>query len=177
MMTMTQQHPAAGQPAAQIGNSAANLPVVGVQARGRPLLPIQGVMSLVAMTQDQALALIDEGKLLWAWDLGLQHKRARRRLLRVLPACVADFLVSRECLLEFQDVLSQLLPPTGAAVTVASVSMLLNVTNDFVYALASRGELKLLTRCRKGPGGSARISVPSFIEFLKQRRYPFPEAV
>ena len=84
--------------------------------RGRPLLPVRGVMSVLDVGEREVLAAIEDGSLLWAWDLSLQPERARRKLLRVLPECVEDFSSGRACRLEWPDIFALLLPPNGETV-------------------------------------------------------------
>ena len=78
--------------------------------RSKPLLPLRGVCSLIDGNEDQVLALIEEGKLAWAWNVALDPKRGRCRELRILPRCVADYLRGQTCPLEWANVLRVLLP-------------------------------------------------------------------
>lgn len=143
--------------------------------RGRPLLPVRGVMSVLDVGEREVLAAIEDGSLLWAWDLSLQPERARRKLLRVLPECVEDFSSGRACRLEWPDIFALLLPPNGETVFATDIQRALNVTETHVSALLRRKQILACTRSRSGPGGSAQVLRYSFEGFLKRRRYPVPE--
>ena len=142
-------------------------------ARGRPLLPVCGVVSLLDKDEDQVLRMVDEGDLLWAWDVALQPERARRKELRVLPECVEDHLAGRKCRLEWPDVLGLILPHDRTVLETGEIERPLNVSGTHVFALARRRCLKVARKGRVGPGGSMRVTAFSFVQFLKARRYPF----
>jgi hypothetical protein len=140
------------------------------QRRSKPLLPIRGVISLVDKNEDQVLRLIEDGTLEWAWDVALDPKRGRNRELRVLPACVADYLRGQACSLEWADVLRLLLPRDGPEILSKEITCVLNISSTHTYHLARR---KLIVACstwRRGRGGCARFTAKSFIEFLRDRR-------
>jgi len=98
--------------------------------RGRPLLPIRGVMSILDRSEDAILAMLDEGQLLWAWNLALDPARSRRKALHVLPACVDDVQSGRECRLEKEEVLKLLLPHNGQFLLATDLQHCLNVTES-----------------------------------------------
>jgi hypothetical protein len=132
-------------------------------------------MSLIDRTKDQVFALIDEGKLRWAWDISLERERTRRRLLRVLPVCVDEFLDGRECQLEFEDVAALLLPQSDRPLLAVDVYRALNVSETFLYMFIRRKELEAVSGWGQGRCGSAQVSRESVVRFLRRRAYPFPE--
>jgi hypothetical protein len=138
--------------------------------RTKPLLPLRAVAALTDKSKNQVLELIEEGSLPWCWDVALNRKDGHKRELRILPACVADYLRGRVCGLEWAEVRRLLLPDGEPMLVATDISRLLNVSGTHTSHLIKR---KLLTACsawRRGPGGSARVTADSFIGFLKARR-------
>jgi hypothetical protein len=138
--------------------------------RSKPLLPVRGVMSLIDRDEDQVLRLIEEGELAFAFDVASDPERGRNRELRILPACVADYLRGQTSALEWADVLRLLLPHDEPILLGTEITRILNVCPTHTYALARR---KLITPCsswRRGRGGCGRFTAASFTKFLKARR-------
>jgi hypothetical protein len=139
--------------------------------RTKPLLPFRGVMSLVDRNKDEVLRLIEDGILLWAFDVAFDPKRGHKKMLRILPACVADYLRGQQCSLEWADVLRSLLPHDEPVILSKDIMRVLNVSGTHTYHLAHR---KLLVSCstwRRGPGGCGQFTTKSFVAFLKSRRF------
>ena len=138
----------------------------------KPLLPVRGVMSLFDKSEDQALRLIEDGKLAWAFDVALDPKRGRNREIRVLPASVADYLRSQPCALEWPDVLRLLLPHDEPMILSKDITRVLNVSSTHTYHLARRKLITPRSTWRRGRGGCGRFAADSFVSFLKSRRFP-----
>src|SRR5437868_7023806 len=103
-----------------------------IRARGIRLLPLRGVMSLIDRSEDQVLALIESGGLLWAWNIGLKAERTAREI-RVLPGCVDDFNAGRDCQIEWADVLKFILPHDGRLLSVTEITRCFNASSTHVY--------------------------------------------
>jgi hypothetical protein len=142
------------------------------QRRGRPLLPVRGVCSLIDQDENQTLRLIEEGKIAWCWDLTLDPARARAKELRVLPAAVADYMRGQTCSLKWPDVLALVVPQDGPHVSSIQIMRALNVSGEHVYNLVRRKVLVPCSTWRRGWGGAARFETKSFVEFLQSRRFP-----
>jgi hypothetical protein len=143
-----------------------------LRQRSKPMLGVRAVMSLVDLTEDQVLSLVEEGRLAWAFSMALDPKPGRNRELRILPASVSAYLRGERCSLEWPDVLRLLLPHDEPVILSKDIYRVLNVCSTHLYALARR---KLIVPCstwRRGPGGGGRFTTKSFIEFLKARRFP-----
>src|ERR1017187_3769489 len=97
------------------------------QGRGKPLLPVRGVCSLIDRDENQTLRLIEEGRIAWCFDLTLDPTRARAKELRVLPAAVADYLRGQTCSLKWPDVLALVVPQDGPHVSSTQIMRALNV--------------------------------------------------
>jgi len=147
-------------------------PATVSRPHSKPLLPVRGVISLVDRNEDQVLRLIEDGTLAWAFDVALDPKRGRNRELRVLPACVADYLRGQACSLEWADVLRLMLPHDGPVILSKDITRLLNVSGTHTYHLARRKLITPRSTWRRGRGGCARFAADSFVEFLKSRRFP-----
>ena len=104
-------------------------------------------MSLIDENEDQVLRMVEEGKLAWAWDVTLDPKRARSKELRILPACVADYLRGQACQLEWDDVLRLLLPGGQPVLLTTDIIRVLNVSSTHVYHLI-RGKLLVASGSR-----------------------------
>jgi hypothetical protein len=129
-------------------------------------------MSLVDKNEDQVKRMVEEGELLWAFDVALDPARSKARELRILPACVADYLRGVPCSLEWPDVIELLLPHNEPVIRTPEITRALNVSQHHVAHLAGR---KVITQCspgRRGARGSASFLTASFVAFLKERRFP-----
>jgi hypothetical protein len=147
-------------------------PTTPTRQRSKPLLPVRAVISILDKNEDQVLRLVEEGQLAWAWDVRLDTKRGRNKELRILPACVADYLRGQPCALEWTDVLRLLLPHDEPVILSKDITRVLNVSGNHTFHLASR---KLISPCstwRRGRGGCAHFTAQSFVEFLQARRFP-----
>ena len=139
---------------------------------GKPLLPVRGVMSLIDKNEDQVLALIDEGKLAWAFDVSLLGpERGRTKELRVLPAALVDYMHGRPCELTWASV-CRLLIPDGPIVTSLEIYRMLNISGTQLYNLVRAKQIAPCSTWRRGPKGKAQFSVVGFKEFLRARRFP-----
>ena|ERR1035437_6704982 len=145
-------------------------PAAPQRQRSKPLLPVRGVVSIIDKSEDQVLALIEEGKLAWAWDVALAIRRGHRREIRVLPATIADFLRGHTCSLEWADVLRLLLPHDEPVILSSDIIRVLNISSTHLYALARRKQLAPCSTWRSGPRGGAQFPTKNFVGFLKARR-------
>ena len=147
-------------------------PATVPRQRSKPLLPVRGVVSLVDKDEHQVLRMVEDGSLAWAFDVASDPKRGRSMELRILPACVADYLRGHTCSLEWADVLRVLLPMDEPMILSRDITRILNVSNTHLYNLARRKQIVPCSKWRPGPGGCARFPTKSFVEFLQTRRFP-----
>jgi hypothetical protein len=143
-----------------------------LRQRSKPLLPVRGVMSLVDRNEDEVLRMVEAGELLWAFDVAADPKCARCKELRILPACVADWLRGQTCLLEWADVLAMLLPGNAPLILSKEIARTLNISGALLYTLARRKALSSVTAWHCGPGGCGRFTRASVLKFLRDRRFP-----
>jgi hypothetical protein len=145
-------------------------------ARPRPLMPIPAVMWRLDVDEDQVLRLIEDGELLWAFNLAAA--RATRRTIRVLSESVSDYLAGqvRTCgdnkaEAEWQRVASLVFPDKPVIVT-CELARALSCGRDLAMNLVRKNHVRVVSgrRWRSGPGGSPRIDTASAKEWLKGRR-------
>ena len=146
-------------------------PATARRKKSKPLLPVRGAASILDKTAEQVLRMVEEGQLAWAWDVALDPERGHTKELRILPACVADYLKGRPCELASEEVLGLLLPE-GLTMLASQIMRVLNVSGDHAYHLLDRKKIVACSTRRRGPGGSARVPAKSFIHFLEERRFP-----
>lgn len=145
-----------------------------------PLLDLNAVKSALNLETYQATALIEEGKLRWAWNFSTSK---RRREIRVLAHSVIAYQKRAELPKlnedeEFNAVCDLVIP--GSLIRVGIVGsyracMLarrLAVNVQTVNTLIRRGELKLLKMPHEvcGPNASPEIEATSIAAMLKRRR-------
>lgn len=147
-------------------------PAAMLRKGSKPLLPVRGVMSLVDRNEDEVLAMVEEGKLAWAFDVALDTEHGRSKELRILPACVASYLRGQACSLDWGEVLRSLLPHDGPVILSKEIARVLNISGTHLYALARRKQIVPSSTWRTGKGGCARFAAKNFVEFLKSRQYP-----
>ena len=158
-----------------------NLPLS--DARFRPTMGMDGAKHLLDLCEDEVLGLIDEALLTHAWNIGLGGERREVRVLRAaVDAYIAwdqgrkDSRHARPSTHSLSDAAAcKLLLPPGHAkpfLTNGQVQRSLNCVSDHVLHLVAAKELALQpdTEYRRGPNGTALITVSSFESFLKSRR-------
>jgi hypothetical protein len=147
-------------------------PLAVPRQRSKPLFPIRALTSLLDLDEDQVKSKIENGELAWAWDVALDPRRARSKELRILPACVAAYMRSQTCSLQWPDVLRMLLPHDEPVLLSKDIARILNISSTQTYNFARGKVISPCSTWRVGPKGCARFPVKSFVEFLKTRRFP-----
>jgi hypothetical protein len=137
------------------------------------LLPIRAATAILDLGEDAVLRQIEEGQLLWAFNVALR-KDCRAKELRIFPQCVGDSLAGRESRIQFEDVVQALTRGERDTMPASEVAAGINCSSTQIYNLIRSGQLKVRGGWRTGPGGSARVSVASFVKFLGLSAYPVP---
>jgi hypothetical protein len=137
-------------------------------------MSMSAVMWRLDLDEDDVLVLIDEGALLWAWDIA--GKGAERRALRVLTESVEDLVYSRKRPYtddesEWLRVASLVFSDKPVIVT-CDLARSLNCGRQFAMNLVHARQFRLVPRSsiRRGPNGSAQIVTASAKEWLRKRR-------
>jgi hypothetical protein len=142
-----------------------------------PLLGVEGVRAATGLDEDEILAEIEEGHILWAWNIGLEGERTYLRVWnRSLAAWNNPKLSQPET---HMDVMHAILPPrcwiTGTMDS-KEVKRLLNTGHTHVARLCETGLLsehgKSSERAASGPNGKRIITRESVINFFRERRKP-----
>ena len=144
----------------------------------RPTVGLDGAKHLLDLNEDYILDLCADRALSYSWNIGLGKER---RELRILRASIDHYIQqgSKPHTLAEPDAFDRLLPPGFPAaqrtwLTNGELQRALNCVSDHVLHLVEAKELQLLPRTdyRRGPNGSALITLASFRTFLQKRRLP-----
>ncbi|HLH53449.1 MAG TPA: hypothetical protein VKY92_07525 [Verrucomicrobiae bacterium] len=142
----------------------------------RPLLCASTVLSLIPVSrQEDVIALIEDGSLAWAWNIGLSP---RNREVRVLAESVNAFLAGEPGPFassdedEFNRVLPLIFPEDGPEITAAKIARSFNTGTDHIISLGRAGEIRFVKGTPHGPGplGSPRFEFASVVNFIRDRR-------
>ena len=133
---------------------------------------------LPGLDENAILALVEEGQLLYAWNIGLGAARE----MRIYPPCLTHYACTAGArpFPETDDqviaaMLGTLHVTTSAAwVTGRMLSLLFNCGSTQIINMLDARLLKLLpgTGWKTGPNGSPHITVDSLKQFLITRRLP-----
>lgn len=141
-----------------------------VQRQGKPLQTLRGTASLVGKGQHATQALIEDGKILYAFNVAFDLNK--RPSLRILPAAIADYLQGRECALTLPEALCQIFPQDSARLSTVQISAALNICDEHALHLLKSGALGPCSNCRPGPGGAATVPRGTAEAWLEKRRWP-----
>ncbi len=143
------------------------------------LLNVHCVRALLEMNEDEALAL---ARMEWGFDVS--SGEAKRIDLRVLPAVVTNFLVhggTKRLDWDWERVRKELVRGSLRTATIGSrevqyiegttAQLILNCSSTHLVSFIPH-QLKLVpgTSYSSGPKGTPKITVDSFLEFLRKRR-------
>jgi hypothetical protein len=144
----------------------------------RPLVPLPAVLMFLNKRSPQVLALIEEGKLRWAFDIRTagaatrEIRVLRQSLFEYTRLCVPDENLDESDEREFAGVVDLILPadkPDGLALRGTEVARCFSCTPQHVLNLVREKSLRAVDAPRK-----AHVSPPivraSVVEFLKKRR-------
>ena len=142
----------------------------------RPLVSIFSVLSVTDLkNEDEVLAAIEEGRLLWAFDL--KAKAAKARLVRVLAASVQNLVEGKQPSKmsesqEWEEVKRMIFPTPAPSILAKEIALAWGVSGTHILNLCDQRLLRLVkgTPRHSGPGGSPLIVYQSAVDFLKKRR-------
>jgi hypothetical protein len=121
-------------------------------------------------TEDDITALIEEGHLLHAWNIGLGQARD----LRIWPECITHYsatLGHRKFHRTLDQVIAQMLQTNKPYLTSSQLRLLLNCGPTHILHLVEAGALAKMpgTTYSRGPQGAALITVQSLKAFFQTR--------
>jgi hypothetical protein len=139
-------------------------------------------LQLPGHDEDDILALIQEGALLWSWNIALRPKVSAAEY-RIWPDCITHYKATSGSRPYGQlagqpktiEALVDQLVPEKPFLWSTTIRLLLNCGPEHVTNLIDAKCLKCLPLTtggalyRRGPGGAACIKRESFIQFLKTR--------
>jgi len=140
----------------------------------RPLMSIAAVCWRLDCGPDKVLRLIEDGDLLFAWNIASSN--TRQRIPRVLTECVEDFISKRSRPFKSEDAewnyCAGLIFPVEPILSARDLTRTLNCGRQHALDLIREKHFTPVRgyRCRRGPGGSPRIHTASVAAWLKSRR-------
>lgn len=140
----------------------------------RSLVSLDFTATLLNLTNEQAFELIEDGSLLWAFDLSSKQGE-RRKLIRVYAGSVADYLERRPStgkLPAVREIIDQVFPDHGSTITAADISRQWGTDPDHVLNVWRAGHLRLFkgSKCRLGRNGSPLVDFGSVADFMAERQ-------
>jgi len=119
------------------------------------------------MDRDEALQLVESGRIEFAFDIGIGETRE----IRVLSLSIFDFISGKQRQ-EWGQIAKFIHPPERAILTPAQIQTVWSCKDEHVRNLLRAGLLSVQagSQMRRGPNGAAKIIRTSALEFLKQRR-------
>jgi hypothetical protein len=138
-------------------------------------MPLSAVMTWLDLDEDDVIVLIDEGALLWAFDI--KSPGAGKRNVRVLTESVEDLVQRRKRTYqddesEWQRVAALVFPDKPAIVT-RELARALNAGRNFTIDLIHARQFQFApggAQIRTGPNGSPHITTASAKKWLLKRR-------
>ena len=147
----------------------------------RPLVNLWTAVAALDRSQNEVIALIEDGKLRYAWNIA--SRASGHREIRILTQSLVEFQSSQRLPPvppdeEFQRVVKLIFPAVSykngvaASVCATTITKRFSAGSQHVLALADEGSLRFVKDAvrRRGPNGSPAIEFASVVQFLKQRR-------
>lgn len=140
----------------------------------RPLMPIEAVQWRLDKDESQVRAMIDEGELLWAFNIARPTVEAPT--VRVLAQSVEDYLAgvappAEDEETEWQRVAGMIFPDRPV-ITGIELRRMLCCGREHARKLVRARQFRLVkgSRIRRGPGGYAQLEAASVRDWLRKRR-------
>jgi len=138
------------------------------QPRSRPMFNVRAVVSLLDVSEDAVIRLVECGDLLWAFNVASRTDTARE--IRILPACVAGYMEKIPFQADWGEVWRLLFPGSGREITAKEIYRALNISSMHLYGLAKQGLIGPCSGWRRGIYGQGRFESAAVAQFLKARR-------
>ena len=135
----------------------------------RPMLGVESVRALTGLSEDEILAEIYAGKILWAWNCSGASSE-RRQFLRIWNRSIICYINPALSQPEsFDTVLNHLLPHRRLSLRCTEIMRTFNVSSQHVLNLL---DAKLLARVPGdiGPKESPYVTRASVVKLLESRR-------
>lgn len=148
------------------------LPLNAQRTTRRPLVGLRAAVELLDLeTTDEVLARIEDGRIGWAWDIGMRNaecgvRNEGRREVRVFRSC----LISDSHPLTADAVYNAIVPSHWGTIKAVSLRKRWQCSEQLITELIASGELVAITGASRGSDGSPELTRESVIKFLKSRR-------
>lgn len=129
------------------------------------MICIPTICSILGASEDNVLALIQNGALSYAFNVGCGR---RRRLLRVTTRCVHDYLEGKRSPDDLSEVIASAIP-AGQAVRVSQLARAWSISPTQAHNLCGRG-LEVVRRQLKRTE-TPLVTRESVVNFLRVRRF------
>ena len=142
----------------------------------RPLVSVWTVLSVTDFkTEDEVPTAIDDGRLLYAFNIA--GRKAKSRRVRVLAESVCDFVEGRQLpnlseADEWRQVMNLIFPVPAPSIPAKEIALAWNISGTHILNLCDQKLLRVAKGSprRTGLGGSPHVEYQSAVEFLKKRR-------
>lgn len=137
----------------------------------RPLVSLDFAATVLNVDWNKARALIEDGSLLWAWDIG---RNPQRPLIRIFARSLADYVERRpapKSIPTLESILEEIFPAHGPAITANYISRRCGVDPEHPANLIRAGKLRLArgTTFKLGRNSSPMVDFNSIAQFFDER--------
>ena len=141
----------------------------------RPLITTDTAEDCLDVSPRSLLAMIEQGKIFWAWDFG---SRGTRKEIRILAHSVVEQItgpfpaIGATKNLNLPEVVGLILPQTRESMRGAELQRLFHVSTGLINKLSRTGEIKRIPENlpKTGPNASPRFKRASLVKLLEKRR-------
>lgn len=154
---------------------AALLATIRLNLMRRPLMHFAAVEEILDIKRTQLNALIENGELAFAWNLGTG---TARKEIRILALCVVERIagpipaIGATRNLKLPEVLALVFPQQRETMRAVELQRLFHLGEDTLRDLHAAGEIKRVKEKlpSQGPNASPRFTTASLAALLKRRR-------
>ncbi|MDB6068638.1 MAG: hypothetical protein JWR26_4846 [Pedosphaera sp.] len=137
-----------------------------------PMVSVEFAMMLLNLNRAAVLQLLDEGQLLYAWDIRAHN--ACRSFLRVYSQSIVDYQSKTpDSAGSHTAVIESILPVMRGNPSTPALCRVLGCDEKHVNKLGNENLIRFSRRGRRGKGHASIFSCNSIASFLEERRYPW----
>lgn len=139
----------------------------------RPMVTVSAAIALIGCAgPDQVLALIESGKISFAWNLAIKDAVGVRREIRLLSQGLVDYLTGSQSVFTDDQAFEAIFPEPSPTIRAADIARTWIVSPDHVLNLCRAGQLALMdgSAIRRGPRGTPSLLAGSVQQFMERRR-------
>ena len=137
----------------------------------RPLMAISAVSWKLDAPEDQVMRLLEDGRLLWAFNISVHGSDGCRLVVRVLTQSVLHFQIHGQDQDRSWEAVKELIfNRAPATLNTCEMSRILGCSRLHTFNLIHAGLLKVTRPARRGRTGSPAIDKEAAAAWLKSRR-------